>query len=89
MEMKESPPHFPEMHGGPPVFTGLVPGDRGTEVIPGAIVEDEARIQKKQVSQRDRGCGPGGPRGAGKKIIQDLGVQVETSLTLSSPDLPK
>lgn len=63
-----------------PVFSGLVRGDRRTNIIPGAKVEDEARIHKNQVSGEMEAVGPVGHNGARNKIIQDLGLQEKNQL---------
>lgn len=65
------------------LFAGLVPEDRGTKVI----LVQEWRIKPEY--RRSKSVGQVSHNLVGNEIIQDLGVQEESSLTLSGPDLPK
>lgn len=70
-----------------PVFSGLVRGDRRTNIIPGAKVEDEARIHKNQVSGEMEAVGSTMEQGT--RLSRTLDYRRKTSSALFSSDLPK
>lgn len=83
---------FPELRGGYEIkclcFLFFGTWRAGTKVIPGARAEDEARIEKSQVSRETEAVEPGVPQWS-REQNHPGPWSTETSLALSSPDLPK